>query len=242
MIMSTKKKHILIIGASSGIGMAIADLCSDLYNMSLTGRNTKSLHKYHETENLQLDVLSNDDIVALANDCNPIDGLVYCPGIAPVIPAHHVKEKSLNEVMRINFEAAALITASLLKAKKINKGASLLYISSQAVRHPFFGSSAYSSSKAALEAYAISLSKELQNKKIRANCIAPAYVESQMLEDARKNLSTEFVDNMKKMHPDAFSDADKIASIAAFLLSDNASSINGQIIEAGTFNINIPAL
>lgn len=240
--MSTEKKHILIIGASSGIGTAIMNKCKEKYKLSLSSRNIKNLHHYKNAVIHKLDVLSNEDIAALADKCKPIDGLVYCPGIAPVIPAHHLKENSLTEAMRINFEAAALIIAALLKAKKINKFASLVFISSQAVRYPFFGSSAYSASKAALEAYTISLSKELQSKKIRANCIAPAYVESPMLEKARQNLSPSFIENMKKMHPNAFSDAENIASIAEFLLSDSAKSINGQIIEAGTFNINIPSL
>ncbi|PLW92953.1 MAG: hypothetical protein C0592_08115 [Marinilabiliales bacterium] len=240
--MSKTSKHILIVGAGSGIGKSITGLLSLNYKLSLTSRKEENLKNNAENSIYILDVLQNDNIDSLIKEIPPIDGLVYCPGITNVVPAHHLKEKSLREVMQVNFEAAAYITGGLLKAKKIISDASLLYISSQAVRYPFFGSSAYSASKAALEAYVLSLSKELQSKKIRANCIAPAYVESPMLEEARKNMSDSFVENMKKMHPGAFATSQDIATLAAFLLSDNSKSINGQVIEAGSFNINIPAL
>jgi len=118
----------------------------------------------------------------------------------------------------------------------------LVFISSEAVRQPFFGSTVYTASKAALESFALSLAIELQPKKIRANCISPAYVETPMLDEARKIMSDEFIAGMKKMHPEAFSTPDRIASLAAFLLSDESASINGQILKAGRFNINIPGL
>jgi NAD(P)-dependent dehydrogenase (short-subunit alcohol dehydrogenase family) len=240
----SNKKHILIVGAGSGIGITVSEAIKDQYHLSLTARDISKLNSLNLTdaEFFTVDVLKNEDIESLAKNCKDIDGFLYCPGLAPVIPAHHIKEKSLREVMSVNFEAAVLLIGALLRSKKIKKGASLLFISSQAVRHPFFGSSIYSASKAAIEAYALSLSKELQGKKIRVNCLAPAYVESPMLDEARKNLSDIFIDNMKKMHPDAFSESENIASIIKFLLSEESKSINGQVLQAGSFNINIPSL
>lgn len=240
----SNKKHILIVGAGSGIGITVSEAIKDQYHLSLTARDVSKLNSLNLTdaEFFTVDVLKNEDIESLAKNCKDIDGFLYCPGLAPVIPAHHIKEKSLREVMSVNFEAAVLLIGALLRSKKIKKGASLLFISSQAVRHPFFGSSIYSASKAAIEAYALSLSKELQGKKIRVNCLAPAYVESPMLDEARKNLSDIFIDNMKKMHPDAFAESENIASIIKFLLSEESKSINGQVLQAGSFNINIPAL
>lgn len=240
----SNKKHILIVGAGSGIGITVSEAIKDQYHLSLTARDVSKLNSLNLTdaEFFTVDVLKNEDIESLAKNCKDIDGFLYCPGLAPVIPAHHIKEKSLREVMSVNFEGAVLLIGALLKSKKINKGASLLFISSQAVRHPFFGSSIYSASKAAIEAYALSLSKELQSKKIRVNCLAPAYVESPMLDEARKNLSDSFIDNMKKMHPDAFAESENIASIIKFLLSKESKSINGQVLQAGSFNINIPSL
>lgn len=237
----SNKKHILVVGAGSGIGIAVSNLIHKEYSLSLTSRVSTKINEF-KAEKYTVDVLKNEDIESLVNNCKNIDGLLYCPGIASVIPAHHIKEKSLREVMTVNFEAAVLLIGALLKSKKINKGASLLFISSQAVRHPFFGSAIYSASKAALESYALSLSKELQGKKIRVNCLAPAYVESPMLDKARKNLSNSFVEEMKKMHPGAFAKSDNIASIIKFLLSEESKSINGQVLQAGSFNINIPSL
>lgn len=244
--MKSPKKNILIIGATSGIGQASANILSLDYNLIFSAKNKETLKtlcdKINPIQSFHVDVSKPEDILKLAQDCENIDGLVYFPGVAQVIPAHHIKAKDLQEIMSINFEGAVLCSAALLKNKKINKDASLVFISSQAVRHPFFGSTAYSSSKAALETFSIGLSKELQGKRIRSNCIAPAYVESPMLDSAKNNISKEFVEQMQKMHPDAFTSAENIAEIIAFLLSEKSKSINGQIIQAGTFNINIPLL
>lgn len=244
--MKSPKKNILIIGATSGIGNISAEILTVDYNLILSAKNKDALkllcNKLKPLQSFHVDVSKPEDILKLGNECKNIDGFVYFPGIAQVIPIHHLKAKDLQKIMSINFEGAVLCIAALLKKKKINKGASLVFISSQAVRYPFFGSTAYSSSKAALETFSKGLAKELQGKKIRSNCIAPAYVESPMLDSAKDNISEKFVEQMQKMHPDAFTSAKNIAEIIAFLLSEKSNSINGQVIQAGTFNINIPLL
>jgi len=242
-----KQKTILITGATSGIGSRIAESLNGKCQLFLSGRNEEKLAQINKKLSNVLpyvtcDVTFETDIDKLASEAPPIDGLVYCGGIAPTVPVKYIRENDILNTFAVNFNGAVLVVAALLKQKKINPGASLVFISSEAVRHPFFGSTVYSASKAALESFALTLSNELQPKKIRANCISPAYVESPMLDQARNTMSEEFVAGMKKMHPEAFSTADRIASLAAFLLSDESSAINGQIIKAGRFNINIPGL
>lgn len=242
-----KLKTILITGATSGIGCRIAENLNGKYQLFLSGRNETKLSEInkklsHVLPYVTCDVTFETDIEKLASEAPQIDGLVYCGGIAPTVPVKYIRENDILKTFAVNFNGAVLVVAALLKQKKINPGSSLIFISSEAVRHPFFGSTVYSASKAALESFALTLSNELQSKKIRANCISPTYVESPMLDQARNTMSEEFIAGMKKMHPEAFSTADRIASVAAFLLSDESSAINGQIIKAGRFNINIPGL
>ncbi len=171
-----------------------------------------------------------------------MDGFVYCSGIAPAIPARYIKETDIANVFDVNFIGAVKLVSELLKKKKLNSGASLVFISSEAVRQPYFGSALYSASKAALEAYSIALSKELGTKKIRVNCVSPTYVETPMLEQAANTMSEEFVIKMKKLHPEAFIHAGNVASVVSYLLSDKSVAINGQILKLGRFSINIPEL
>lgn len=237
----------MITGATSGIGSRIAENLNGRCQLFLSGRNEKKLAEINKKLSNVLpyvtcDVTFETDVDKLAAESPQIDGLVYCGGIAPTVPVKYIRENDILKTFAVNFNGAVLVVAALLKQKKINPGASLVFISSEAVRHPFFGSTVYSASKAALESFALTLSNELQPKKIRANCISPAYVESPMLDQARNTMSEEFITGMKKMHPEAFSTADRIAAIAAFLLSEESAAINGQIIKAGRFNINIPGL
>lgn len=242
--MSEIKKNILIVGASSGIGSRVAQSLSAESNLVLTARNIEKIKAFSDKSFsvFSLDVCSESEISDFAKNCPAIDGMVYCPGVADVFPAKHIVAKNTQKVMSVNFEGAALLTSALLRAKKINTSASLVYISSQASRYPFFGSAIYSASKAALESFSAAMAKELQPKNIRSNCVAPAYVESPMLDSAKDSLSSSFVDEMKKMHPNAFANAEEIAEIIVFLLSNSSVCINGQVVEAGSFNINIPKI
>jgi len=243
----TKHRNILIVGATSGIGSAIAHALDAENYLFLTGRNEPLLHEISKQLSgihtiLPCDLTIESDIAKLAAACPVLDGLVYCGGIAPTLPVKYIRTDDIRNIMAVNFDGAVLVVAALLRLKKINSEASLVFISSEAVRFPFFGSALYSASKAALEAYSLALATELQSKKIRSNCISPAYVETPMLQQARNSMSPDFVESMKKMHPEAFSSVEKIASMAAFLLSPQAAAINGQIIKGGRFNINIPGL
>ena len=180
-IMNVQNK-ILIIGATSGIGSQISKELDNQYQLYLCGRNNdklKIIKKILENKHtaIQLDICNNNDIDNLVAEISPVDGFVYCSGIAPAIPAKYIKETDIANVFDVNFIGAVKLVSELLKKKKLNSGASLVFISSEAVRQPYFGSALYSASKAALEAYSIALSKELGTKKIRVNCASPTYVE-----------------------------------------------------------------
>ncbi len=218
-------------------------------NLILTARDAEQLKlKFaglsdkSNVEFQSLDVSSHEQIESFAAQCPAVSGLIYCPGLASAVPARHIRANHLQPLMDVNFTGAVLLTGALLRLKKISNGASLVFLSSEAVRVPYFGSALYSASKAALEAYALALANELQPKKIRVNVVSPAFVETGMMNDAARQMSADFIDQMRKMHPEAFGNASELAEIIAFLLSKRSQLINGQIIKTGRFNINIPAL
>ena len=115
-------------------------------------------------------------------------------------------------------------------------------MSSLATIHPMFGGSLYIGSKLALEGFSKAIAIELSSKGIRSNCICPAYVVSPMTDKVRESFSDDFIEKFKVMHPNGFGYPDDVVNIISFLLHDGSKWLNGQNINLGSFNINVPAL
>ena len=91
------------------------------------------------------------------------------------IPCKDLRSDDVNQVMDVNFKAPVMLQAELLRQKKINKGASIVFVASIASWSPSFGNSVYSASKGAVISYANCLALELAPRKIRVNCRASAH-------------------------------------------------------------------
>lgn len=79
-------------------------------------------------------------------------------------------------MMDVNFKSPVMLQTKLLKQKKINKGASIVFIASIANDSPRIGNAMYSASKGAIISYANCLALELAPRLIRVNCILPAMI------------------------------------------------------------------
>ncbi len=235
-----KGRTILVTGASSGIGAATALALSQRgATIVVTGRSEDRLKdtflSLHGTGHLSLianlaDENQRNELVAALPS---LDGLVYCAGVTSHLPVKFIRQKNLDEVFGINVHAAILLTAQLLTAKKISPNASLVYISSLATRYPYFGGSLYGASKSALEGYVKYLAFELATKKIRANLISPAFVETKMVEETEKLISKETLDKYKTMNPlGTGTPADVIPSIV-YLLSESSKWVSGSNLILG---------
>ncbi|MFH0896197.1 MAG: SDR family oxidoreductase [Bacteroidota bacterium] len=242
-------KTYLVTGASSGIGSQVAiDIASAGGKVILTGRSEEKLKsvfgKLQGSGHISISCDLTDEILIknLLDKIPAIDGFVHSAGVSPMVPVRFIKLKQSRDVFAINYEAALLLISGLLALKKINKDGSLVFISSLSTTQPLFGGALYTASKLALEGLSKTLALELQPKKIRANCICPAYVFSPMVDEANKNLSVEFMEQFQKMHPDGFGYPENVSSVILFLLSESSKWVNGRNIPLGSFNINIPAL
>lgn len=235
-----KGKRILITGASSGIGMATslyAGKCGA--QLILTGRNEEKLKQTlsriegNGHKLLIADLNDKKQIEHIPAEIPAIDGLVHCAGATAYMPAKFIKHKDIQKLFSVNYDAVVLLTASLLAAKKINNAASIVFVSSAASRHPYFGGALYASSKSAVETYARVLALEMAPKKIRVNCISPTFVKTDMLEEAEKIISKEVLDNFEKTHPMGFGDTTDVANAIVFFLSDASRWISGANLALG---------
>jgi NAD(P)-dependent dehydrogenase (short-subunit alcohol dehydrogenase family) len=187
-IISLSGKTILVTGASSGIGKEAAVLSSKLEaKVVITGRSEERLNEtYTQLEGgahykFTADLSKEENISRFCDGLPMLDGIVHSAGIVKPFPVKYIQKKHINEVLDINYTAPVLLTSYLLKAKKINQGASLVFISSVSSTHPYLGGALYVSSKAAIEAYCKTVALELAPVKIRANIISPGLVKTAIL-------------------------------------------------------------
>ncbi len=231
---SIENKRILIIGASSGIGMELTKEChKNGAKLILTSRNCDVLKTQlpkniqHEASFINLDVTNSNQINDLCKTIENIDGFVYTPGFVKLFPVQFIDENHLKSVRTPNFDGAVLLMTGLLRNKKINNNASLVFISSISSSFPYKGGAIYTSSKAALEAYSKTLALELSSKKIRSNCIKAGLVETKILEETRENLDDEIYNYHIKKYPLGLGKPIDIANTVLFLLSDASRWITG---------------
>jgi NAD(P)-dependent dehydrogenase (short-subunit alcohol dehydrogenase family) len=237
--MLLKDKNILISGASSGIGKQCAiDASLQGARVFASGRNMEKLEELKKELKGDFHIISADlnsekGIEFLCDSIPKIQGLVYSAGITSHIPVQFIRSKEYEEVMGINFKSVLLLIALLLKQKKIEKEASLVFLSSAATRHMYFGGALYSASKAALEAYSKTLALELSRFKIRSNCISPTFVNTEMVEKSGETISKEVLLEYEKKHPLGFGDVRDVSEMILFLLSHKSKWITGANIPMG---------
>lgn len=232
-------KKILVTGASSGIGKAITLECARMgASVYFTGRNTERLEivmdeilSPHKHAYISADITDSESIVSIAEYVDCLDGIVHCAGIGDRTLSKMVKEKDIERVMNINFNAPILLQKALMKKKKIKQGASIVFIASRAPFAPTIGNGLYSASKGALITYAKVLALELAMQRIRVNCICPAMVWTDLV---MRDAALTGVDyhEAEKLYPlGRYGSPEDIAYLSIYLLSDCSKWMTGSCID-----------
>ena len=226
----------LITGASAGIGRAIAIHAAEQgAQISLTARNQNALNQTLELlsngphQVIASDLSNEQHIIDLVETLPALDGIVFNAGMIKTVPVNYIKKQFIDEMLQVNFTSSVMLVQMLLKKKKINKGASICFISSLASKYMHLGNAAYSATKGAVNAYARSLALELAPKQIRVNAILPGMIQTQLLDGGA--LAEEQLENHKKNYPlGRFGTPDDVAHLAVYLLSDAAAWMTGSLI------------
>lgn len=176
-------KTILVTGASSGIGRGIAVECSKMgAKIVITARNKERLQQTLDMleGERHLMILANldiqEDIDNLVAQTPSIDGLVLNAGMVIKSPVKFVNKEKLDTIFQTNFFAPVLITQGLLKKKKLNKGGSIVLMSSISSSYATMANVLYASSKGALNSFMKVLALEVAQNKIRVNAIQPSII------------------------------------------------------------------
>jgi len=216
-------KTTLIVGASSGIGYALAqNLINNNQSVISLSRNKPDLENI---EHYSYDVLSNEQLPQISQQ---IDGIVYCPGSINLKPFRTLKHQDFITELELNVLGAIKILQAYSSNLVQSKNASVVFFSTVAVQAgmPFHSSVAVS--KGALEGLTRALAAEFAPK-IRVNCIAPSLTQTPL---AGKLINTpEKLEAGANRHPlKRIGTASDIANAAEFLLSEKASWVTGQVI------------
>lgn len=234
---SLQGKRILVTGASSGIGRGVALACSRMgASVIATGRNLQRLEEtvseMSGEDNLYIkaDLTEGESVSEMVDKLPMVDGIVHCAGIGQRVLCKMLQSREIDEVMDINFKSPVLLQAEILKHKKINKGASVIFLASLAADSPSVGNAVYSASKAALISYSKCLSVELAPRGIRVNCISPAMVWTDLI--LQGGVDVETLKEDEKRYPlKRYGTPDDIANLAVYLLSDASSWMTGSNVQ-----------
>ena len=233
---SLSGKTILVTGASSGIGKALAVACAEAgASVVLNGRNIARLNETFSQMCGEGHIILSADLTdaaqrkALVERVPALDGCVQCAGVMNRVPCKSIGQEDIDSVFAPNAEAPMLLQAELLQERKINKGASIVFMASIAARSAVAGNALYSASKAAIIAYAKCLALELAPRKIRVNCISPAMVWTDL---AMVGATREELEQDQLKYPlKRYGQPEDIAGLATYLLSNASSWMTGSCIE-----------
>ncbi len=217
------QRNILIIGASGGIGHAIAQQQLDTgANLWVISRNRPDLMR--DFTYLQADVLSGELPVIEA----PIDGLVYCPGSINLKPFKSLRKIDFQSDLELNLLAAIDCLQKYYPNLKEAEQSSVVLFSTVAVKvgMPFHASVAVA--KGAIEGLVRSLAAEW-SPSIRVNAVAPSITDTPLA--ARLLRNEKQIEAAAGRHPmQRIGNAIDIAAAASFLISPESSWMTGQVL------------
>lgn len=237
-----KNKTILVTGASSGIGRSIAITCSQMgAKVIITGRNERRLHQTYIDlegsghEKLIADLTDLTQLKYMVVQLSKLDGVVSNAGIVKSLITQASEPKDVDDIFKINTFAPINLIQFLLQAKKLNRNASIVFISSiSGVYCGAVGGSLYGSTKAAIDGFAKALALEVALRGIRVNTLNPGMIDTNIFDDT--SLSKEqFAEDVKNYPLKRYGKPRDVAYAAVYLLSDAAEWVTGSslLIDGG---------
>ena len=179
------------------------------------------------------DLTKQIDVAHLAETVDKLDGVVLNSGINDKSIIKKLDDEFISKMMDTNFSGPVMLVQSLLKNKKINKMASIVFMSSISAFYPTVSNALYAASKAAVNQFAKVLALEVLTLRARVNCLQPAFVETEML---KKYTLDNVIDEIRANYPlGRFAKPEEIAYAVIYYLSDASQLVTGSslVIDGG---------
>ena len=232
-LFSLQGKHILVTGASSGMGRVFAQMIASQSGLvTLLARNEERLNQTRQSlvgEDHHVCVCDLTDEKQLKNtteEMKPLDGIVLCAGINEFVPVKYIKQEKISRMFQTNYFSQLILIQMLLKKKLINRGASIVFISSVSSIMGVQGTLLYASSKGAINSAVKVLASELAGQRIRVNAILPGIVRTEMLSGT--NISEEQFTQQESLYPLGLGTPEDVGNAVLYHLSDASRWLTGQ--------------
>lgn len=229
--------YILITGASSGIGRAIAKkLAEEGYSLYLHyHQNKEVIAELIEDLNtfsgefipVQADLSAEDGYQILADQILSIDGIIHNCGISHYGLFADIEKETVQQLISIHVTSPMLLTKELLPKMLRKQKGNIIVISSIWGQIGAACEVVYSAAKGAQISFVKALSKELALNGIRVNGVAPGAVETPMLKQFSED---EIYAIMDEIPMGRLAQSNEIAESVSFLLSKKSAYITGQIL------------
>ena len=235
-------KVALITGAARGIGKAIAlKFASEGADIAFTDLVIDENGKQTELEIQALDVKAKgyasnaanfaetEQVVAqIKQEFGHIDILVNNAGITKDSLMLRMTEAQWDAVIAVNLKSAFNFIHALVPVMMRQRAGSIINMASVVGVHGNAGQANYAASKAGLIALAKSVAQEMGSRGIRANAIAPGFIETAMTAALPEDIRKQWVEKIPLRRGGT---VDDIAAVATFLASDMSSYVTGQVIQ-----------
>jgi len=242
--MSALENRIAILtGSSTGIGAGVAEAFADEgatviinYPDESELQNAQNVLKKiiklsPQSQIIQANVSKENEVISMINEVNSnhgtIDILVNNAGIATSALVHEMTSNMWDELISIHLKGTFLCTREVLKIMYKRNYGKIINTTSQLAYKGSAGFSHYTAAKGAILSFTRSLSLEIGNKNIRANCVAPGATETRMLAD----VPMEILNDIKSGIPKGkIAKVSEIVPSYVFLASEAANHFVGQCL------------
>lgn len=231
-------KTVLIVGGSRGIGKSLAKTLIKDYNVIITGKSLENLKTAcneigNNVSYVQYDLSNTENVNSMYEQAldksnnKKIDYLVYSAAVQDIKPVRKCHYLYNLELFHVNFFAFVEIAKLFVKQKfsEYEKG-KIIAVSTMETQVMGSGSSIYTASKSALEAFCITMAREYAKRNIIINGVRPAHVNTDMTKNIFKVMP-----ELKDIYPFGLLSPEDVVNVLLYLLSDKANNFTGKFLE-----------